>query len=260
MKRLFNCLFVLAIALSLAVTIAVATPKQNESSEQNTLYASVDYAKVNAFEYEILDEKDYLTYIPKEVNYTYGLLFYVGTTIGAKNYDYLASKLATQGYLVVINKNPFAWVMYQKNEPTFEKYPNVSFFFGGHSQGGGAAVKRAKENLDKVQGLVLLAPLAYEIDSVADKNVPTLLINATLDGVLTSGMVAESKRAIPSNRTEYTIEGAHMSFSEWDSDSTLKLFNDGPISADTKATQKSLTVEYVLAFMLDTIGKTPMPL
>ncbi len=221
---------------------------------------TVDYAAHNNFEYSVEDKADYIVYSPQSVKATYGLLFYLGTAISAENYDYLASALAKQGYLVVINKNPFAWMMYKADEPAFEDYPDVKFFVGGHSQGGGAAVKRAKENLDKVQGLVLLAPLAYETDSVADKAIQTLLINATKDGVLTQAMKDESKRAIPADRTEYTIEGAHMSFSTFDSDDTLSMFRDGPVTEDVKTEQKRLTVEYVLAFLVDTIGKTPMPL
>ncbi len=220
----------------------------------------VDYSKNNCYEYERIDENDYVTYLPKNVAYTYGLLFYLGTAITPEKYDYLADSLAKQGYLVVISKNAFAWVMYKKDEPTFEKYPDVKFFIGGHSQGGGAAVKRAKENLDSTMGLVLLAPLAYEVDSVADTNIPTLLINAKNDGVLTDRMKETSKNVIPRERKEYLIDGAHMSFSTYDDDTVLKFFNDGPATAEVKAEQKRLTVEYTLAFFKDTIAKTPMPI
>ncbi len=250
MKKHFT-LILLLIIIALSASFVGCTKSHSQG---------VDYSKENDYEYEISDEKNYVTYSPKDVSPTYGLLFYLGTAIAPEKYDYLASALAKQGYLVVISKNALALVTYKKEEPAFAKYQDVKFFLGGHSQGGGAAVKRAKENLDATMGLVLLAPLAYEVDSVADKNVPTLLINAKNDGVLTDVMKATSKNAVPLQRTEYLIDGAHMSFSTYDDDTVLKLFNDGPASAEVKAEQRRLTVEYTLAFLKDTIAKTPMPI
>lgn len=208
----------------------------------------VDYSSDNNYDYEMVSDDDFVTYTPN-ANATKGLLFYLGTAIAPEHYDYLASALAKQGYLVVISTNGFPYVFYDDDEPTFDKYPNVDFYVGGHSQGGGAAVKRAKENPDKVKGLVLLAPLAYAVDSVADSTIPTLLLEATKDGVLTSSMKAEAKTCLPENRTEYLIEGCHMSFSTYDNDTVLSLFKDGPASAEVRQNQKNLTVEYVLAFL-----------
>ncbi len=254
MKRLIiSSLLLLTVILSFALVL-VACDKENDEPQ----IPVVDYAIENNYEYDVLNDENYLTYVPKDVKTPFGLLFYVGTAISANEYDYLASALAKQGYLVVINKTPLAYVMYNQEEPTFETYSEVKFFFGGHSQGGGAAVKRAKENLDKAQGLVLLAPLAYKTDSIADQTLPTLLLEATKDGVLTSKMKEESKSALPAERTEYLIEGAHMSFSSWDEDNIMSMFKDGPVTAEVKAEQKRLTVEYVLAFLKDSISRIPM--
>ncbi len=214
---------------------------------------TVDYGGENAYEYTVLDE-EYLTYIPDGVTVRYGLLFYVGTAIPAEEYDYLFSALASQGYLVVANKNPFSYIMYEEEEPTFSRYPDVKFFVGGHSQGGGATLKRTKENFDIVQGMIMLAPLAYDEDSLADTEMPALLIEAVSDGVLNASMKAESKRSLPKNHVHRLIEGAHMSFSSYDDDFVLKLFKDGPATQECKDAQKQLTVEYILQFLKDTIS------
>lgn len=209
----------------------------------------VDYGKDNSFEVEFTEDEDAVTYMPAGVKAKYGLLFYVGTAIAPEHYAYLAEPLAKQGYAVVISKVAFAYIMYRETEPAFEKYPDIEFFIAGHSQGGGAAVKRAQENIGIIKGIILCAPLCFEQDTIKDSSLPTLLLEATKDGVLSKAMKDDAKTRLPDPRTEYMLEGCHMSFSSFDGDSTLSLFNDGPVTEEMKATQKEKTYEYTLAFM-----------
>jgi alpha-beta hydrolase superfamily lysophospholipase len=150
---------------------------------------------------------------------------------------------------VVISTNGFPYMFYDKDEPTFEEYPNVKFFVGGHSQGGAAAVRRTNENRDKVVGVVLLAPLAYPSDSIADADIPVLLLEATNDGVLTADMKSNARRSIPHDSEHHILEGCHMSFSTLDSDETLTMFHDGPATPEQKEAQRTSTLSFVLAFM-----------
>ncbi len=236
----------IALILVLAICV-VAVCACNDSGEDTAVY--VDYSAVNDYEIEKVEEDDYVTYAPMGVEATCGVLFYLGTAIAPAYYEYLTTALAKQGYLVVVSTNLFAYIQYAEEEPTFENYPNVKFFIGGHSQGGGAGVRRAVENADKVAGLFLLAPLTFDGYSLAETDMPVLLLNAENDGVLSSTMKSEAKSRLPESRTEYLIDGCHMSFSTNDDDAILKLFSDGPASAEVKTKQRELTEDYVLDFL-----------
>ena len=213
----------------------------------------VDYSKDNSYEIEVTEDKDAVTYMPVGAKAKYGLLFYVGTSIPPECYAYLAEPLAKQGYAVVISKLLLAYLAYAKTEPAFQKYPNIEFFIGGHSQGGGAAVRRAQENSDSVKGVILCAPLCYGRDTIKDSAIPTLLLEATKDGVLKEGNKVAAKAKLPDTRTEYMLEGCHMSFSSMDGDGILELFHDGPATEEEKISQKELTYSYVLKFMRENV-------
>lgn len=247
MKKIFSIVSIVLL-LSLLCVSAVAC-KEQENEEEGVNY--VDYSLENSYEVERLDDKELVSYIPKDVTPKYGLIFYIGTAIPPENYDYLGQALAKQGYVVAIPKGcgAFAYMMYTETEVAFSRYPNIEFFVGGHSQGGGAAVKRIQENLDKVKGAVLYAPLCYSTDTIKDSGKPTLLLEATKDNVLTPDMKSDAKSRLPSSREEHMLEGCHMSFSTMDQDFTLSLFNDGPLTNEQKQAQKDETVKLTLAFM-----------
>ena len=209
------------------------------------------------------DSKEYLVYRPENGEAKFGLIFYVGTAISPSNYEYLGKALASHGYALILPKvkGGFSYVFYEKEESAFSDFGEMGFFVGGHSQGGGAAVRRAQENKNAIYGVILYAPLCYGEDTLSNVYTPTLLIEATLDNVLTEDMKIDAKKRLPVTRTQHLIEGCHMSFSSNDSDAVLAMFNDGPLTEEQKAKQKELTVEYTLAFMDKvTSGLYPMPL
>lgn len=243
MKRILLALLSIFLLVSLVFGV-IGCGEKDDSGE-------IDYSVENNFEYTINDKTNSIVYEPTSVTPKYGLIFYVGTAIGYEYYEYLASALARQGYLVVLPKvkGGLAYMLYNDNEHAFTDYPNVEFFVGGHSQGGGAAVRRAEENAQRVKGVILYAPLCYNDDSIKELGLPTLLLEATKDGVLTAEMKADAKARLPVNRTEFMIDGCHMSFSSFDDDGTLTFFNDGPILEEVKQAQKNKTVEYTLAFL-----------
>lgn len=249
-KKIMRLVVILALFLLACFgTIGCVNDDNNEEIKY------VDYSVDNNYEVDRVEDDKLVTYLPKNITPKYGMIFYVGTAITPDKYDYLGKALARQGYVMTIPKesNCFAYLMYMDNEISFDRYPNIEFFVGGHSQGGGASVKRTQENIDRVKGTILYAPLCYKDDSIKDTNKPTLLIEATLDNVLTTTMKEDAKSRLPENRVEYMIEGCHMSFSSMDEDLTLSLFNDGPLNGSQKAFQKEETVRLTLAFMKSVI-------
>lgn len=230
---------------------------------------AVDYEKDNDFEVVIEDGEDALVFSPKGARATVGLIFYVGTAIDAKNYAYLGESLAKQGYLAVFPKVPLAFYGYKPRENAFERFKDVRFFLGGHSQGGGAAIRRAQEAPDRTAGLILLAPLCYKNNgavyngggdvnnrnfyNVAEIGIPSLILHAAGDHVLTKEQQEAVFDCVDMRFCEaHTIApGAHMSFSTADSNDVLEMFgNDGDgISEQEKAAQREATINFVLAFL-----------
>ena len=211
----------------------------------------IDYSISNNFEYKVIENSDMVAYKPINVTPKYGLIFYVGTVIEPKYYEYLATALAKEGYVAVIPKMSLymAYAGYKEVEPAFAEFADVEFFVGGHSQGGGAAVRRAMENASIIKGVVLYAPLCYNEDNIVDCNIPTLLLEASDDGVLTPEMKADAKTRIAGSAEKYTVYGSHMSFSTFDDDEVLAMFNDGALTQEEKDKQRSDAVSYTLNFM-----------
>ena len=270
----------IAIALVLLITTAFCLFACDKDES-----VAVDYSAENSFFVKTTDSDSALVFEPVQdpvygddgmtytkVNYRYGVVFYVGTAIEPKYYEYLGTALAKQGYLVVMPKF-MAYNYYAEQEKAFSDYPNVKFFIAGHSQGGGAAIRRASENASSVAGAILLSPLAYrhkkfdengkpvkdendvEIyisDNLKDVDVATLLIEAAEDHVLTDEMKADARSRLKEGYTHKVISpGAHMSFCTADSDDVLKVFNDDGegISESDKQAQRTQTVAYVLEFV-----------
>lgn len=282
MKRKFTILSaILVVALTACCLFAC--------NDEGDLPAKVDYQSDNSFFVKTTDSETSLTFEPildpvysesgltyKKVDYRFGVVFYVGTAIEPKYYEYLGNALAKQGYLVVMPKVTLnmTYAYYKAQEEAFSTYPNVKFFVAGHSQGGGAAVRRASENADTVAGAILLSPLCYRhklldangnpvkdeesgvdkyiVDNLKDVDVATLLIEAEQDCVLTDEMKLDARSRLKEGYVHKVISpAAHMSFSTMDSDEILKSFNgDGDgITEAQKQSQRNKTVEYILDFV-----------
>lgn len=244
----------LIYAVSLAMLIATCAIAL-VSCTNRPVSNVIDYSIDNNFQVDVAEFSDSRVYTPRGKTGRYGLIFYVGTGIKPEYYDYLGYRLARQGYAVVMpNIKAFlAYINYKQNESAFDNYPDVKFFVGGHSQGGGAAVKRTQENADRVLGAVLLAPLCFREDNLHGLNMPTLLLEASGDHVLSDIQKDDARSRFDENMlTNHTIiPGAHMSFSTYDDDDGLRFFNgDGDgITEDQKEMQRELTANYVLDFM-----------
>ena len=246
------------------------------TKDNNYIYAQTSYI-VNTDAPEI-DQYGAEIYTPIEAKPKYGLIFFVGTMIAPNNYKYLSAALAQKGFLVVIPKVTLAmtYLYYEEQtsviaNKTMNDFPDVKFFVGGHSQGGGACMRFAADNQNTLLGAIFMSPLCYgeyeveingttsmKFDTLVNSTLPAMLLEASGDEVLTTEMRADAESRMPQNYTHYVINpGAHMSFSEWDDDATLNMFNgDGHgITEDQKAAQKQTTLVYTFNFINSIINK-----
>lgn len=262
-KRLFS-------ALILSVIMALSLAALSACGRKPSL-PKVDYSAENDFEAAVNDDENYIVYSPEGAQPTFGLIFYAGTFIAAQNYEYLGKALANKGYLAVFSKTLLAFYQFEEVERAYENYPETRFFVGGHSQGGGAAIRRAAQNPSRTLGLILFAPLCYTLSggvfnggnydesdyyNVAHDNIPAMVLQADGDGVLTAAQKEACSSCVNASKSEIVTlpRACHMSFSMSDSDSTLKLFNDGiGMTEEDKLAQRAETVRRTLAFMNATI-------
>lgn len=239
--------------------------------------------KTDRITVSIKDEQNALVFEPSKAA-KYGLIFYVGTDIEPSKYSYLGYRLAEEGFLVYIpkTKNNMPYQYYEQNELAFEKYPNVQFFVGGHSnQGADAALRRICENSASVKGAIFFSPitvgyyqvfdkdgnpatdkdgnLVYEDYSLANSSLPALYVQGDKDAVCESSQMEQAKSRMPQNCVYKTIEnGNHTAFAEINETTDLptmfQLFPNfvSDVNATTieqKDNQRTLAAYYVLDFI-----------
>ena len=266
----------------------------------NKKQPTVDYRKTNDYSVKTEEyvfnpsaDEEYqfgaVVYYPENVTAKYGFVFFVGSFIPSEYYEYLGTALAKQGYIVAIPNvmANSAYTYYDSNtkvatEKIFNMFKGVKFFVGGHSQGGGAALKFAEQEEEHLLGAVFLSPLCYTVDrlnpnydpyndpvsemyerdeegniiqdrdTLENSTLPVLLLEAANDHVLTDAMKEDARSRMPANYTRFVLSPAsHMSFSTLDSDSVLIAFNNDGDGMDEqeKIAQRSQTVNHILDFL-----------
>ena len=226
------------------------------------------------------------------------MIFLAGTSMGPEYYSYLGNALAKQGYIVAI---PFVYpfmLLYGSYDTTktvakniMATYINTKFFIGGHSQGGGAAMRFACE--EEVLGAIFLSPLCYnahnvenpnydpfdensqryvldengekvvQFDTLTDTTLPTLLLEASNDHVLSDEMKADALARMPKEFLHYVLTPAsHMGFcyleeiDESIGESHYVTFGkDGlDITEQDQKVQLEYTLTYILYFLQKTVA------
>lgn len=240
---------VVRIIICIAAILIVATCfSACNKADINT--REIDYSIDNSFEVLVTETDNSLIFQPKDKDYKYGIIFYVGTFIAPDSYTHISELIAAQGFLVIIPKVNLnlAYINYNDIEAAFTDYPEVSFFVGGHSQGGGAAIRRAYAERERIIGAVLYSPLCYENDTLNDLEIPVLLIEAENDLILDATMKADALSRMPEEYTHITIAGSnHMGYCD------DEIFVDGA-QIITKEEMQNTVVAHTLTFMKQIIN------
>jgi dienelactone hydrolase len=96
-----------------------------------------------------------------------GLIYYPGGLVDPDAYAVSAQGIADAGYMVVVPKMPLnlAFMGINRADGIMARYSEIdSWIIGGHSLGGAMAAEYAKNNVDRVDGLIMYAsyPANYE--------------------------------------------------------------------------------------------------
>ncbi len=154
---------------------AVPGPEAMELLEQIDTNAAVE-----------VEYGDWFVVQPAHVKPTAGLVIYPGAHSAVRGYVNVMAQLAEAGYLAVATKMPlgYAFLAPERIEDVYEAYPEIEhWFLAGHSLGGAMAGSYAYEHGDKLAGLAFWDAYPPSYHSLADSDVPTMLLyRATLDG------------------------------------------------------------------------------
>jgi hypothetical protein len=192
--------------------------------------------------------QSYYVFTPKNITPIEGFIIYPGALIDARAYAVLAQALAKQGILVCIVPMPLNLAILDPNRANkpIAKYPGIqSWIISGHSLGGAMACKYAKNNLSKIDGMVLLAAYPDSADNLSGTSLPVLSLWATNDGLTTEAEVIASEALLPGTTLFYEIIGGnHSQFGYYTPNSS----GDGTATI-TRANQTNQIVSETLDFI-----------
>ena len=171
------------------------------------------------------------------------LIFYPGAKIEAAAYAKLMKEIAAKGIDVYVIDFPFHMAFFNMNAADLilhdNSYENV--YVGGHSLGGVAASSYARNNVDKVKGIILLA--SYPTAKINDK-LSLLSVYGDKDGCLEMDAYNDAKLNWPANHFEEVIGGGnHAQFAQY---GKQKGDNEATISAEQ---QIAMTSEAIVDFI-----------
>lgn len=144
------------------------------------------------------------------------IIFYPGAKIEYTSYLPLLMNLSNKGIDCFIIQMPFNLAILGENSANEiinnNTYNYTHWYISGHSLGGAMASSYAHNNPDKIDGLILLA--AYPTEKI--ENMTVISIYGSNDKILNKEKYENAKEYMPTNYTEYIIEGGnHAQFANY---------------------------------------------
>lgn len=146
-----------------------------------------------------------------------GIIFYPGGKVDEVAYTSLMQPLAEEGYNTFIPEMPFHLAVFDVDaaDAIINNNPDIKHWYvGGHSLGAAMAASYAADNLDKIDGLILLA--GYSTTDLSQSNLPVLALYGSEDKVIDTEKVAEYRPNLPAETREEVIAvGNHAQFGRY---------------------------------------------
>lgn len=160
--------------------------------------------------YSVQNTDNSITFTPTGNKSSTGIIYYPGGKVQPEAYSVVASKLAINGYTIIIVKMPFnlAILGVDRADEVINNHPEItSWIIAGHSLGGVFASEYAVKHQDKIKGVVYLA--AYPSTNASNASFKALSIRGSLDNLTTSKDISTNIDKFPANTTFITIEGGN---------------------------------------------------
>ena len=205
------------------------------------------YDALQSTENVIVLQRQWLIFEPKSTNFTTGFIFYPGGRVNYVSYAPYAHAIADDGYLVVVVRMPLNLAVFGANiaSDIIAAYPNITLWaIGGHSLGGSMAAQYARDNPDKIAGLVLWASYPASGTDLSGQDLAVLTIRGSNDGLVSSSQIDDSLKQLPHNTVYVELSGGNHAQFGWYGEQT----GDNPASI-SREQQQSQTVESTVSLL-----------
>ena len=189
----------------------------------------------------------WLVFTPLESQPATGFIIYPGGRVDYRAYAPAASKIAAQGYLVVIVPMPLNLAVFDPSAAAevIAAFPQIqNWVVGGHSLGGSMAANFVHSHPGTIKGLVLWASYPSVSDNLSSSGIKALSVSGTLDGLSTPAKIDASRALLPAGTTFILIQGGDHAQFGWYGPQT----GDNP-AAISREVQQSQIVQATLDFL-----------
>jgi hypothetical protein len=159
---------------------------------------------------DVEENSSTITFTPLDSTATTGFIFYPCAKVEAKAYAPLMRQLAEDNIYTVIVKMPFNLAMFGINKASdvLSSTEGISsWYIGGHSLGGAMCANYLANNVDKYDGLVLLA--SYSTQNLSSSGLKVASIVGTNDQVVNRSNLEKYKSNLPEDTKFVDIEGGN---------------------------------------------------
>lgn len=201
-KRLyFKKIILIFIVIILTISFSIALYFGN--------YYKSNIEKIDDTSVVITEYDDY--YFFDDSGNKNALIFYQGAKIDELAYLELLNKIAENGIDCFLLKMPFNFALLNVNKANIiiNEY-DYNFYVGGHSFGGAISCIYAKNNSNKIKGVVLLA--AFSNKDLSNSDLRILSVLASRDNILKSERYQSALPNMPKDFIEITIDGGNHSY------------------------------------------------
>lgn len=172
------------------------------------------------------------------------LIFYPGGKVEPQAYALLLQDLANTGMTVSLVKFPLDLAVFNSKIAQDIINPSMPTVIAGHSLGGAMAANFSKDNLQSIDGLILLAAYSLESYGLENSTLPVLSIFASNDAIATEDDINSRRQWLPETTEYVRIEGGnHAQFGSYGDQ------HDDGTATISASEQRRLTVEAVAQFI-----------
>lgn len=195
----------------------------------------------------IVTRDDWIAFQPRATDPAAGVIFYPGGKADPLAYAPILSRIAAEGYLVVLTPMPLNLAMLapERAASVIARYPAIKrWVIAGHSLGGVLASAFAGDHAAQLAGLILWASYPAAMDDLSGSELPTLSIYATHDALTRPEDIERTRDLLPPGTSYVAIEGGdHWQFGHFTMDeSTASIGRD-----EQQAKTVEATVEFLRA-------------
>lgn len=153
-----------------------------------------------------------ITFTPLADEPVTGLIYYPGGRVEPQSFAYAASKIASRGFLVIIQKMPFNLAMLGKDRgyQLTEQHEKIeNWYLSGFSLGGVSACMSLSEEKAPFLGLILYASYTTKEYDLAGSGLRVLSVTGSNDGLSTVDKIEKNKEYLPPGTIFHEIDGGN---------------------------------------------------